>query len=68
MNDFGVQLIRLTQRKNVLRVPVKGFHPQRATKRDHSRSRFDMRESAALIDRLAADETKATPISYANIL
>jgi len=68
MNDFGVQLIRLTQRKNVLRVPVKGFHPQRATKRDHSRSRFDMRESATLIDRLAADDTEMIPISYVNIL
>ena len=56
MRDPGVRLIRSTQIEIVDRVFIKGFNAKRAAERDHSRARFDVCETATLVDALATDD------------
>jgi hypothetical protein len=44
------------------RVLVERLNAQRATKRDHPRTRFDVAHSSSLIDGFAANNTKVVPI------
>jgi hypothetical protein len=52
MTRLRAGLVRLSQMQVMHRVFVECLDAQRATKRDHPRARFDVAQSAALIDGL----------------